>query len=191
MYDEQKEAPEETLDEKKKDLLKQSKISMILNNYDDIFSDFDPRSFTDRALSHDFLLEAKNASHDKSLGTIELSFLIPSHLRNTGEEFVIKKRLHDHFRKHQEELKREIKHTKMRGLRFAITGACLGAIATFITVASINTVLKSALVILLEPASWFSIWTGFDYIFFVPHTEKTELAFYQKMEKAQITFHGY
>ena len=49
-------------------LLKKSEISLSLDNYDDIFSDFDPRPFSQRALSDDFLIEAKKASRDKVSG---------------------------------------------------------------------------------------------------------------------------
>ena len=38
-------------------LLQQSEISLLLDSYDDIFSDFDPRPYNQRALSQDFLAE--------------------------------------------------------------------------------------------------------------------------------------
>ena len=75
-------------------------ISLLLDTYDDIFSDFDPRSYSQRALSDDFLLEAKKASRDKVSGKIELNFLVPAAARDIKQEAIIKKRLREHFRKH-------------------------------------------------------------------------------------------
>ena len=42
-----------------KELLEKTQISLWLDDYADIFSDFDPRPFSQRALSDDFLNEAK------------------------------------------------------------------------------------------------------------------------------------
>ena len=61
-------------------LLGLSNISLSLNSYDDIFSGFDPRPYSQRALSDDFLAESKRASRDKELDGVELIFLI--HLPN-------------------------------------------------------------------------------------------------------------
>jgi len=36
----------------KKKLLQLSEISLIIDTYDDIFSDFDPRPYSQRALAH-------------------------------------------------------------------------------------------------------------------------------------------
>ncbi len=75
---------------KKETLLKASEISIILDTYDDIFSDFDPRPYSERALSDDFLIEANKASRDKASGQIELIFLIPQKMRNIESENLIK-----------------------------------------------------------------------------------------------------
>ena len=40
-------------------------IPLVLDSYDDIFSDFDPRPYSERAMSGDFLLECKKASAEK------------------------------------------------------------------------------------------------------------------------------
>ena len=62
--------------EKKSDRrFKEGNISLILDNYDDIFSDFDPRPYTVRALSDDFLNECRKAIIEKG-ENIELRFLL-------------------------------------------------------------------------------------------------------------------
>lgn len=199
MVDEQKEAEldfsKQKLEEQNnedKETLRMSKISLILDNYNDIFSDFDPRSYNERAISKDFLFEAKSAAREKSLGIIELSLLVPKNLRNESVEAIIKKRLREHFKKHNEEVHKEIKKIKRKGIRFILAGVSLGFIATLISaVLDMNAILKSGLLTLLEPASWFTIWNGLDNLFFIPFQIKEELKFYEKMVKATITFQGY
>ena len=71
----------------KQELLAQGSISLLLDSYDDIFSDFDPRPFTHRAVSDDFLIEAKRAALDKD-GTLELRFLIPRQHRKSDTETI-------------------------------------------------------------------------------------------------------
>ena len=36
---------------------KEGNVSLVLESYNDIFSDFDPRNYSERALSDDFLIE--------------------------------------------------------------------------------------------------------------------------------------
>src|SRR3989344_3166220 len=81
-------------------LLQMPGISIWINNYNDIFSSFDPRPYSQKALSDDFLSEIKKASLDKDKGNVELRFLIKKSERNPMEEYIIKKRLRHHFHKH-------------------------------------------------------------------------------------------
>ena len=57
--------------------LREGNISLILDDYNDLFSDFDPRHYSERALSDDFLAESKRASRDKPAGSLEVKFLVP------------------------------------------------------------------------------------------------------------------
>src|SRR3989344_5995509 len=102
--------------QKKKELLAKSEISLLLDTYDGIFSDFDPRPYNERALSDDFLLEAKKASRDKATGTIELIFMMPADKMDMHQESLIKKRLRDHFKKHHARIQKEKKGIVKNGL---------------------------------------------------------------------------
>ncbi len=48
-----------------KELLNKARLSIWLDIYDDIFSDFDSRPFHERALSDDFIHEAKKMAKEK------------------------------------------------------------------------------------------------------------------------------
>ena len=56
-------------------------VSLWLDTYEDIFSDFDPHPYGQRALSEDFLAEARRAVRDRRDEVPELRFLVPTQIR--------------------------------------------------------------------------------------------------------------
>ena len=182
---------------RKQKLLQMSEISLILDAYDDLFSDFDPRPLENRSLSDDFLMEIKRATKENNEGIIEINFLIPLEQRKNEKEAKIKKRLHDHFRKHYEAIEADILDVRKTGGLMAGVGFVLGIFGAIFLVPGdlgVNTwitMLQKALLIFIEPASWFTIWTGFEKIFTTWKEMKPDRDFYKKMSKAEINFTGY
>jgi len=169
-----------------------SEISLWLDSYDDIFSDFDSRPFSQRALSDDFLTEAKKASKDKASGIIELRLLVPEAKRDPHHEAMIKKRLHEHFRKHHDLLHAEIREILGKGFMFTFLGVIFMFITTIIMFSNQErTLSRSFMIILFEPAGWFLFWEGLGQIVFESKKKKPELSFYEKMSKSEITFLAY
>ena len=171
--------------------LKQGNISLILDSYDDIFSDFDPRSYSNRALSDDFLLECKKAARSKKEGEsgLELRLLMPPDKRNTDDEVRIEKRLKNHFKKHFEEKQREMKRATKNGIVWFIAGISIILAAT--SLSDYRGFLFRFLFVLLEPAGWFTTWAGLDKIFIEPRGKRPEFEFYRKMADIQIIFLNY
>jgi len=173
-------------------VLKMSEIGLAINTYDDIFSDFDPRPYSQRAMSDDFLLEAKKASKEKVSGTIELKFLVPKDQRNAEHEFTIKRRLREHFKKHHDQMHNEVKQIASRGIYFIIVGIILMFFATLILFKyPYKTMLSNFLVILFEPGGWFFFWEGLGQIVFETKKKRPDLEFYEKMAKCEIGFLSY
>ncbi|MEM4336914.1 MAG: hypothetical protein QXG86_02830 [Candidatus Woesearchaeota archaeon] len=180
------------VDNENKKLLDTSEISLRLDDYDDIFSDFDPRPYSQKALSVDFLEELKRASVDKKFGAIQLIFLVPLSKKNSSFELMIKKRLREHFKKHYRILKEEVKKTIRKGIVFMISGIILMVTATFLLFSETDkNLIKSFFITLLEPASWFLFWEGGDIALFEPKEKKLELEFYKKMANSRIIFYHY
>ncbi len=180
------------IDDITKKILQMSEISLIIDNYDDIFSDFDPRPYSQRALSDDFLIEAKKASKDKISGKIELKFLIPSTSRNKYQEMIIKKRLRDHFNKHFDLLTKETFNIIKQGTLFVMLGIIIMIVTTYILFTyTQKTMFTSFLIVLLEPAGWFLLWEGLNQIIFESKRTKPDLEFYKKMSKCEVTFLSY
>jgi len=177
--------------EEKQRLLKASEISLMLDTYDDIFSDFDPRPFSNRSLSDDFLVEAKHATREKSSGQIELKFLIRKEKRDTQIETTIKKRLHEHFRKHFTQTQEEISSIINKGYLMIFLGIVIMVGTAIVTFNKINIFTNHLLIILLEPAGWFTFWTGLDQIFYETKRVKPDADFYEKMMNVEIEFIPY
>ena len=83
--------PDSISSQEKRQLLQLSEVSLWVDNYDEFFSDFDPRPYSQRTLSDDFLHEAKKAVREKASGKVELTLLIPKNKRAKEIENVIKK----------------------------------------------------------------------------------------------------
>jgi len=175
-------------EKREEEFLKQGNISLILESYNDIFSSFDPRPYSERALSDDFLIECKKAAQDKK-ETFEIRLLVEKSKRNLIEEPRIKKRLKEHFQHHFNAKQKEIKGIKLEGVMWFILGAIILSIATFIY-GNTNFFLKF-LEIMLTPAGWFMFWEGLAKIFITARDKMPEYEFYTKMTNAQITFLSY
>ncbi len=171
-------------------LLSAGEISLLLDSYDDIFSSFDPRPYNFRALSDDFLQEAKRATLDKD-GSLELHFLIPETKRDIALENKIRQRLHDHFKRHREILAKEIADTKRKGWRMAFAGILMIVVASYLSFLESATFSIHFLIIVLEPAGWFTSWTGMDEIYYTSREKKPDLDFYTKMMHSSISFNSY
>lgn len=175
-----------------KEIIDKAEISLVLDTYDDIFSDFDPRPYGERALSSDFLDEAKKAARDKRKG-IELRFLIPKRVRNAAAEELIKQRLRNHFKRHYKILREEFAKRNRQSVILIIVGAIIGA-ADALLLSSVNgpnEIFKGATEIILTPASWYTIWTGLDHLLFKPKDDLADREFYKHMVDAEITFTSY
>jgi hypothetical protein len=179
----------EIKEERLSDELVKSNIPLVLNGYTDIFSDFDPRPFTERALSDDFLLECKHAAREKEEG-LELILAIPKNKRSLNDESKIKKRLKEHFKKHHIEEERRINSIKKEGWIWVGVGTVLMLIATAFQTYT-RGFLLNLLTIIMEPASWFSFWEGLGKIFIHSTENRIEAEFYHKMASAEIIFKSY
>ncbi len=174
----------------KKEAMLEGNISLILDSYNDIFSDFDPRPASERALSDDFLNECRKASRDKHIDHgLEVRLLVPKTKRDNALEQVIKGRLRNHFRKHDTQKAKETQRTKRHGMLWIVAGAMFSLIATSIQMHE-HPLLRFAFVI-FEPAGWFSFWTGFERLILIPTHKQAEIEFYRKMAHSTVTFGSY
>jgi hypothetical protein len=174
-----------------KELLKEGNVSLILDSYHDIFSSFDPRLFSERALSDDFLMECKRAVRDKvdDDSAWELRLMVPSNKRSLSDESRIRIRLKSHFDKHYVEKLKEIKSVKREGIMWFFLGAVFIFFATLLY--NKEGFLFNMIQIMLEPAGWFTFWEGLGKVFIHAREKEPEMKFYKKMAHSKVTFIGY
>lgn len=165
-----------------------SEVRFAINNYEDIFSDFDPRPVPLKGFSDDFLSEAKRACVVKE-EKIDFIFMIPKEERNLKEEARIEDRLKKYFRKHLGILEKEKKKTIKTGISFTAVGIILMFVATYLFFRFKNeSLISSFFTILLEPAGWFLFWEGLDLTIFKSKNIGPDLDFHKKMAGATIKF---
>ncbi len=166
-------------------------ICIWIDKYDDVFSEFDSRPFSDRALSDDFLREVRKMTSEKSKGEIRLKFHVMDDQRNPESESIILNNLNKHFRHIADELKVEQRETLKRGYLFMGFGSLLILGIFFLTTISETAKYLDGIILLLEPVGWFTTWTGLDYVFQISRKEKSSIDFNSKMAQAKIAFSSF
>lgn len=165
-------------------------ISLRLEHYDDIFSDFDIRPYSKRALSVDFIDEIRRASGDKKHGNIDLVLYIPEKERTHSHEPVIQERLEGHFKRHYQLLAKEKSRVLGVGISMVLLGVVCMIAATFLVYEDPgHSLVTSFLVVFLEPAAWFLLWEGMDQVIFNSKNINPELSFYKKMHHSHGRIH--
>jgi hypothetical protein len=172
------------------ELFKQGNVSLILDSYNDIFSSFDPRPYSEKALSDDFLIECKRAARDKDDHGFELILSVPKSKRNVNDEFKIKKRLRDHFHKHSIQEEKQMDRVRKEGFSWILAGVVV-MFAVLMGMLKIENAFFQAFLTLLEIPSWFLIWEGMGKIFFETRKLEPDYIFYKKMATSEILFTSY
>lgn len=175
----------------KRDFVKKASVSMILDGYDDIFSDFDPRPYQERAISDDFLHEAQKVVHEKKYGVYELQFLLPKWRHRAELDKVVRERLRRHFREMEGELKKERSKTAKKGLLLTLTGFAFMFIASYASLMVAQNYLYSLALVFLEPGGWFMVWYGLDIVFYISREKDPDIKFYSRLSRAAMRFERY
>ncbi len=170
--------------------LHSSEISIITNEYSDIFSDFDPRPYSVRELSVDFIDEVKRASCQKG-DRVELRIMVPKAKRKQQEEEIIRRRISAHFKDGLHHVHSDLDRMSRKSVWYIAFGMALMLVATYISSLGIEGFLNHFLFVFFEPAGWFIFWTGLD-IMFVKKAERNEdHGFYRKLASCRISFVPY
>lgn len=176
----------------KKNVTRQRKkdiVNMWLDKYDEIFSDFDPSPYAQRAISDDFIAEAKKTCSGKDKAIREFNLLLPEQVRDEKTEIAVSERLHSYFRNKLHQYNINFKETQKKGILLSISGIILLAILTYLLSVNIFSPFIKIIFTIIEPAGWFLIWIGLDYFFFTNKSKKPDRDFYKKVAAARIQFH--
>ncbi|ELR68476.1 hypothetical protein C900_00310 [Fulvivirga imtechensis AK7] len=166
-------------------------VSLWIDTYDDIFSGFDPRSFSERALSDDFIMQVRKVSKEIRTKISVLKLLVPAGTQHTEHERMIRKRLQNYFYNMYQQLYEEYRSVKVRGVYFTISGLSLMIIASYLSYLNLADFYTSLLLVLSEPGGWFLFWTGLDHLVTFSRSQKNEMDFYTRMSNVHVEFGAY
>jgi hypothetical protein len=168
-----------------------AKISIWLDSYDDMFSDFDPRPYSKRTVSDDFILQLRNVARGRVGKKMMLALLMPELKKDSVVEEYVSQRLHAYFQLNAEQLGRERKASNRKGFLLTLAGLTVMLSAGYVSFLNSESFLARALLILFEPAGWFMLWMGLDLLVYDARKMKKELDFYKRLSSAQIRFGTY
>lgn len=172
-------------------LLKLSEISIWLDGYDDVFSDFDPRPYQSRGLSDDFTQVASRAAAARPGDGLELKFLVPRQVRSKPVERLVAERIRAHFQGQALRTHFAIRGLRRRGLVLTLASVPLLLFGAWVQNADWPHFLRSLLSVLTTPAGWFMVFHGLDQVFYSPAKLKAEYEFACRMAECEISFAGY
>lgn len=164
-------------------------VSLALDGYDDIFSDFDHSHYNKRVISDDFTREIQKRYAENRKGEFEVIFSLPEVQRSAHIETTIKKRLIDHYKNKVKNVDYKIKKLTNTGITRIGLGLAIFSIELFLRVNEYNSgILFEVGNILLIPAAWFTIWTGYEHLVDHPAELYEQREFYKKFENANYQF---
>ncbi len=175
----------------KKELLSKAELSIWIDDYDDVFSDFDSRPIAERSMSDDFLAEVRKMIKEKPTGTVELKLLVPNSKRKKDMEQIVVKNLHSHFKHAAVGIETEMRKTMRRGFILSAFGFLIMIATAYVVSISNRSFFFNAVQIILEPTGWFMVWSGMDNIFYNTRKTRPSLDFNNKMSHAEIVFVSY
>jgi len=178
--------PWEKIEQRVNDL---REIGVVIDNWDDIFSDFDPRPLSVRTVSEDFLDELKKRYKETRTGEFIITIYAPCALRNEESEKMVTHRLKKHFHQKFLQKKKVITIIRIRGVIFVFVGICS---LTFLTLATYFKFLSDLAIqiagIFLMPLGWFGFWEGLSKIVDTSPAVVGDEKLFRKLSKAIYHF---
>lgn len=166
-------------------------ISIWVDKYEDLFSDFDSRDFTGRTLSDDFIMEVRKLVREMPSENIELKFNLMEEQRDPDTEAIIIHNIHEQFSYFAKIVQDEMKQVLRHGVILSVSGFLLIIFLIYLSNLATHGSLLNGVQVALEPVGWFLTWTGLDMIFQQSKKEKPTIDFNLKMARAQLTFSSF
>lgn len=163
-------------------------LNIWIDAYDDLFSDFDPRPFMERVISDDFIVELNKLTSEHTEFIRTLRFQIPEKMRDLQQEKIIIERLQEHFKHEHLSFDAEVKANYRKGFVMALSGVVLLMGAVAVTSFANEKMWHNYLMVILQPAGWFLLWSGMDKIAFGGRQTKIKRDFYSILAKCKVEF---
>jgi len=165
-------------------------IAIVIDSWDDIFSDFDPRPLSERTLSGDFIDELKKRYRETRRGDFMVKIYAPVSLKNEESERKVIQRLKRDFRHQYLQKIKIVRRIRIRGVIFLLIGV---SSLSFLTLATyfkfLSQLIIEILSIILMPLGWFGFWEGLSKLVDTSPVFIQESSLFEKLSKAIYQFH--
>lgn len=168
-----------------------AELSLWLDSYNDIYSDFDARTLLKRRISEDFIHELELAYHRREENTNSLALQVPASLRIETDEKLITERVSNYFNREYENSARILKSNSSKNLVFLGVSIIIMVINVILTLRPSESGRLNAWRILLEPAGWFFFWNSLEYFFYDRSIDSTRTKFWNTVAGWKILFKSY
>lgn len=161
-------------------------VDFWLDDYGEIFSDFDPSPYSKRAISEDFIAEMMRRFPEfREHFVIRMS--VPKELRSPKDEATIRKRLKEYFSRMRGKTEKKITMERRRGAIYFAGGFVVLALLLFLegTEAPISVKLLS---LVLAPLGWFGVWEGTRHLIEGPEEYTRKRKLYGALSEAKYEF---
>ncbi len=165
-----------------------TELSLWLDYYNDIYSDFDSRHYLKRRVSEDFLDELRIAMKYKVNRFESLELLLESKKRDEQLEVIIIKSLKDFFANRYKVESHKCRRKLNRAMVMFLFGILVIIANAFIIYSAWNFFLINVFKLILEPAGWFLIWAALDFIFYQYNALKMERDFLKELNQMTVYF---
>ncbi len=178
-------------EQQKKDKVKPSKVfssaDFWLDQYQEMFSDFDPAPYERRVISQDFLEAILRRFPEKPEETIHLRISVPKSKRSVATETIIIRRLKTYFRKKAQNQEKHLHADQKRGISYFVSGCILLLLFVWVGI-NLESIWSELLGILFLPLGWFGVWEGTSKLLSAPEKYQKKLRLYNKLATAEYTF---
>ncbi|MDM9380352.1 hypothetical protein QUB80_06505 [Chlorogloeopsis sp. ULAP01] len=161
-------------------------IEIALDQYTDIFNEWDPAPFKHRELDPELRLYLEESSNEiPSKYPIELCFTVPVAMQNEQIEDDLRDSLKNSFIYKRFFLRKEVEKTNKQMLLLVVVGfVCLWVANTISTEADLQSILLEGLAI----SGWVFIWEAVSLFFFTNRELYHRYKTYKRLQNAPVIF---
>jgi len=164
-----------------------SSADFWLDNYQEMFSTFDPAPYERRMISQDFIEAVMRRFPEGSEEDIHLRISVPRSKRSTKTETVVVRRLKTYFRKMADRYEKTLQADQRRGAIYFVAGCIL--LLAFVWVGmNLESLISQLLGVVFLPLGWFGIWEGTSKILSAPEKYHKKLFLYNELATAKYEF---
>ncbi len=163
-------------------------MDLWMDDYDTVFSDFDPAPYSKRAISSDFVDEVMRRTSEDKDEEVSFRISVPKALRSAKSEATIKRRLREYFSQRKHKYAKLAKEERNKGIIYFIGGVIMLSSFIFLELLFGGDILMKLLAVVMTPLGWFGVWGGTSHLLEGPEQFNKKRELYSKLARAKFEF---